>query len=170
MTFRELAIQRISVRGYRPDPVPDQILQEILDTARMAPSAANRQPWHVVVLRDESRRRAVYSAYPRDWLLTAPVLLVVCVEPSAAWVRSEDQWNAAEGDGAIFMTHLILAAAEHGLGTCWIAAFSPRRLREVLQLPSHIVPLAITPLGYPADSGRPKQRKPLDAIMHWEQW
>ncbi|MBU4460891.1 MAG: nitroreductase family protein, partial [Verrucomicrobia bacterium] len=106
MDFGELAAKRISVRGYLPDPVPDEMLTKILETARMAPSAANRQPWHIVVLRDEAARRAVYAAYPRDWLLQAPVLLVVCVEPAAAWTRAEDGWNAAETDGAILMTHL----------------------------------------------------------------
>ena len=170
MSFHELAARRISVRGYRPDPVPPDVLARILETARMAPSAANRQPWHIVVLRAEADRRAVHAAYPRDWLLQAPVILAVCVDPAAAWVRSEDGWNAAEGDGAILMTHLTLAAAEAGLGTCWIAAFSPTRLRAALRLPDGILPLAITPLGVPADPGRPKQRKPLQEILHDGGW
>ncbi|MCX7817907.1 MAG: nitroreductase family protein [Kiritimatiellae bacterium] len=164
-TFAELAARRVSVRGYRPDPVPEDLLRRVLETARMAPSAANRQPWRIVVARSEARRRAIARAYPRDWLLTAPLILVVAVEPAAAWVRAEDGWNAAECDGAILMTHLILAAAAEGLGTCWISAFSPSKLREALPLPPGCVPYAITPLGYPADAGRPKQRKPLSEIV-----
>lgn len=170
MDFGELAAKRISVRGYLPDPVPESVLRRILDTARMAPSAANRQPWHIVVVRDEAARRAVHEAYPRDWLLQAPLILAVCVEPAAAWTRSEDGWNPAEGDGAILMTHLTLAAAEAGLGTCWIAAFSPSKLRAALGLPDGIVPLALTPLGLPADAGRPKQRKTLAEIVHDGHW
>ncbi len=170
MDFHELASKRISVRGYRPDPVPEPTLTRVLDTARMAPSAANRQPWHIVVVRDEARRRAIHEAYPRDWLLQAPLLLVVCVDPTAAWTRAEDAWNAAETDGTILMTHLTLAAAEAGLGTCWIAAFSPARLRAAMELPDPIVPLALTPLGFPADGGRPKQRKPLAEIVHDDRW
>ncbi len=170
MDFRELATRRVSVRGYRPDPVPDELLEEILDIARMAPSAANRQPWGIVVVRDEARRRALLEAYAREWMVSAPVVLVVCVEPAAAWVRLEDGWNAAETDAAILTTHLLLAAAERGLGTCWIAAFSPSRLKEVLGLPGHVVPVAMTPLGWPADAGRPKQRKALAGILHRERW
>jgi nitroreductase len=150
--------------------VPESTLTHVLDTARMAPSAVNRQPWHVLVVRDETGRRAIHQAYARDWLLQAPILLVVCVEPAAAWTRAEDGWNAAETDGTILMTHLTLAAAEAGLGTCWIAAFSPARLRAALGLPDGIVPLALTPLGFPADGGRPKQRKPLADIVHDGRW
>ncbi len=170
MDFSELAAKRISVRSYLPDTVPDEALAKVLETARMAPSAANRQPWHVVVLRDGAARRAVYAAYPRDWLLQAPVLLVVCVEPAAAWTRAEDGWNTAETDGAILMTHLALAAADLGLGTCWIAAFSPAKLRAALALPDGVVPYALTPLGRPADSGRPKQRKPRAEVVHDGTW
>lgn len=170
MDFSELAARRISVRGYRPDPVPEDVLRRILETAHMAPSAANRQPWHIVVLRDESARRAVHEAYPRDWLLSAPLILAVCVEPAAAWTRAEDGWNAAGCDGAILMTHLTLAAAEAGLGTCWIAAFSPAKLRAALALPDGIIPFALTPLGVPADGGRPKQRKPLADVVHDGRW
>lgn len=164
-SFHELAVHRISVRGYRPDPVPDDVLRRVLETVRMSPSAANRQPWRILVARSELRRRAIADAYPRPWLLTAPLILGVAVQPSSAWVRAEDGWNAADCDGAILMTHLILAAAEEGLGTCWISAFSPSKLREAWSLPKDWVPYAITPLGYPADSGRPKQRKPLDEIV-----
>jgi len=164
-SFADLAVRRISVRRYRPDPIPEEVLQRVLETARMAPSAANRQPWRILVARSEERRRAIARAYPREWLLTAPLILGVAVQPSAAWVRAEDGWNAAETDGAILMTHLILAAAAEGLGTCWIAAFSPARLREAWSLPPEWVPYAITPLGYPDDAGRPKQRKPLGEIL-----
>lgn len=170
MNFFELAAKRFSVRGYRPDPVPDEALAKLLEAARMAPSAANRQPWHIVVLRDEAARRAAHAAYPRDWLLQAPVILAVCIEPAAAWTRAEDGWNAAETDGAILMTHLTLAAADLGLGTCWIAAFSPARLRAALALPDGVVPYALTPLGRPADAGRPKQRKPQADVVHDGGW
>lgn len=170
MDFRELASKRISVRGYLPDPVPEETLARLLDTARMAPSAANRQPWHIVVVRDGAMRRAIHDACPRDWLLQAPLILFVGIEPAAAWTRAEDGWNAAETDGAILMTHLTLAAADLGLGTCWIAAFSPAKLRVALALPDGIVPYAITPLGRPADAGRLKQRKRQTDVVHDGKW
>lgn len=165
MNFHELALRRVSARSYRPDPVPEEDVRAILETARLAPSAANRQPWRILVVRDEATRRAIHQAYPRDWLLQAPLVLAICVEPAAAWVRAEDGWNAADTDAAILMTHIILAAAERGLGTCWIAAFSPTRLRVALRLPDGVAPMAITPLGYPTDAGRPKTRKSLAEIV-----
>jgi nitroreductase len=170
MDFSELAAKRISVRGYLPDPVPEEALAGILEAARMAPSAANRQPWHIVVLRDEAARHAVHAAYPRDWFLQAPVILAVCIEPAVAWTRAEDGWNAAETDGAILMAHLTLAAADLGLGTCWIAAFSPAKLREALALPDGVIPYALTPLGHPGDGGRPKQRRPQGEVVHDGKW
>lgn len=168
--FTSLTSARISVRGYRPDPVPDDLLERILDTARMAPSAANRQPWRIVVAIERSLREAIHAAYPREWLLQAPVILAVCVDSSVAWTRAEDGWNAADTDGAILMTHLTLAAAAAGLGTCWIAAFSPDKLRSALNIPAGLRPYAITPLGFPADDGRPKQRLELDAIVRRDAW
>ncbi|MBP7276205.1 MAG: nitroreductase family protein [Kiritimatiellae bacterium] len=170
MNFSELARARISVRGYRPDPVPEESLRSVLDTARMAPSAANRQPWTLVVVREAARRSALAAAYPRDWFAQAPVLIAVCVEPAAAWNRAQDGWNAAALDGAILMDHLTLAAADAGLGTCWICAFDPVCARAALNLPEGVIPVALTPLGYPADAGRPKSRKPLEEIVRYDRW
>jgi len=85
-------------------------------------------------------------------------------------VRKADGWNAAEVDATIAMAHLILAAAEEGLGTCWIAAFDPAAARETLGLPIDVVPAAFTPLGYPADTPGPKKRRLLADLVHKERW
>ena len=168
-SFRELAARRASVRGYTADPVDDRLLDEVLEAGRSAPSAANRQPWHIVVVRDEAARRALHRAYPRDWFLQAPVVLVVCTEPAAAWRRSDGK-NYADVDGAILMDHLTLCAADLGLGTCWIGAFDPAGVRDALGLPEGIEPLAMTPLGRPADPGREKKRKARGEIVRLEHW
>ena len=170
MNFPELARARIIVRGYRPDPVPEALLRSVLDTARMAPSAANRQPWTLVVVREAARRAALAAAYPREWFAHAPVHIAVCVEPDAAWTRAQDGWNAAVLDGAILMDHLTLAAADAGLGTCWICAFDPESARAALNLPEGVIPVAQTPLGYPDDPGRPKSRKPLEDLVRHDHW
>ena len=169
MTFRELAEKRISVRGYRPDPVDETVLAQVLEAGRLAPSAANRQPWHIIVVRDAATRQALAAAYAREWFWQAPVILVVGVEPAAAWKRADGK-KYTEVDGAILMDHLTLGATDLGLGTCWIGAFDPAPVRALLRLPEGIEPLVMTPLGWPADAGRPKQRKPLAEIIHYERW
>lgn len=169
MNFTELAKSRYSVRGYRPDPVQQDVLTEVLETARLAPSAKNAQPWCVIVVRDEERRRALYDrVYHREWFIEAPVVLAVCCEPRAAFVR-DDGVNYAMVDAAILMDHLTLAATAAGLGTCWIGKFDAQAAREILGLPSHIEPMALTPFGYPRAEPRPRTRKPLSEIVFAEQ-
>ena len=169
MDFLELARRRVSVRGYKPDPVTMEQLAGVLEAARLAPTAANRQPWTLLVVRDPKRREALAQAYPRDWLRQAPLILALCVNPEAAW-RRVDAKNYADVDGAIVMDHLTLAAADLGLGTCWIGAFDPAVVRAALELPAGIEPLALTPLGHSADAGRPKQRKPLTDLIREDHW
>ncbi len=169
MDFLDLARRRASVRGYRPDPVEDPLVEQVLEAGRAAPSATNRQPWHVVLVTSEARRQALFEAYPRDWFLQAPVMLAVCTEPGAAWNRPDGK-NYADVDGAIAMDHMTLCAASLGLGTCWIGAFDAEKVRAALGLPEGIEPLALTPLGWPADAGRPKRRKPLGDLLHRERW
>ncbi len=165
MGFQELIRKRYSVRAYKPDPVEEDKLARVLEAARLAPTAANRQPFRVIVVSTKGREDELRRVYGRDWFIQAPLVLVVCAVPGESWVRKSDGWNAAEVDATIAMTHIVLAAAEEGLGTCWIAAFDPKAAREVLGLPPDIVPSAFTPLGYPADSVMPKKRRALSDLV-----
>ena len=166
MDFFELIQTRYSVRAYKPDPVEDEKLQLILEAARLAPTAANRQPFQIIVLKTAGRQAALRPVYPRDWFLQAPLLLCACGIPAQNWVRRDGK-NYNDVDVTIAMDHLILAAASLGLGTCWIAAFDPSAARQILRLPEGIEPIAFTPLGYPADAPRPKQRKPLSELVRY---
>ncbi|MRR11387.1 nitroreductase [bacterium] len=171
MDFRDLAAARYSVRAYRPDPVPDDLLREILEAARLAPSACNRQPFRIVVVRTAGREADLLRVYPKPWFVEAPLVLAVCAVPGEAWVRARhDGWSAAETDATIATDHLLLAAADRGLGPCWVAAFDPAAAREVLGLPDGIVPVAFTPLGWPRDTAGPKERRPLDELVRYERW
>lgn len=169
MSFLELAASRVSVRGYTSAPLADGDVEKVLEAGRLAPSAANRQPWHFIVVREEAQRRALGEAYTKEWFLQAPVILVVCVEPGKAWKRSDGK-SYADVDGAIAMDHMTLCAADLGLGTCWIGAFDAAKVRAALGLPEGVEPLAMTPLGRPADAGRPKTRKALSEIVRHEKW
>jgi nitroreductase len=170
MDFLELVRARYSVRAYRSEPVPEALLHQVLEAARLAPTAVSRQPFGILVVHTAGREQELLSVYPRPWFSQAPLLIGLVMLPGQAWVRKHDQKNYAEVDATIAMDHLILAAAAAGLGTCWVAAFDPQAARRIFQLPPEAEPLLFTPLGYPADAPAPKQRKPLEALVRYERW
>jgi len=169
MNFFELITARYSVRAYQPDPVEEEKLQQVLEAARLAPTAANRQPFQVVVIHTAGREDELSRIYRSKWFVQAPLILAVCGLPRQAWTRGDGK-NFCDVDGAIVMDHITLAAAELGLGTCWIGAFDAAAAREVLALPEDVEPLVFTPLGYPADESGPKKRKPLEELVRYERW
>jgi nitroreductase len=169
MDFSDLSQQRYSARAYKPDPVEDEKLQRVLEAARLAPTAANRQPFQLIVIQTAGRQAELKRVYHREWFSQAPLVIGVCALPVAAWVRRDGK-NYADVDSTIAMDHLILAATDLGLGTCWVAAFDPVAAREVLQLPDGVEPIAFTPLGYPADQPKRKERKPLAELVRYEHW
>jgi nitroreductase len=169
MDFANLIQQRYSVRAYKPDPVGDDKLQQILNAARLAPTAVNRQPFQLLVIHTAGRQAELKRIYARDWFSHAPLVIGICAVPATAWVRRDGK-NYADVDATIAMDHLILAATDLGLGTCWVAAFDPAAAREILKLPNGVEPIAFTPLGYAADQPRAKERKPMDAFVRYEHW
>lgn len=174
MTFLDLVRRRYSVRAYRPDPVPDDLLASVLEAGRLAPTASNRQPFRIIVVRTRGREAELRRIYDSEWFVQAPLVLCVCAVPSEAWRRTMyDGRSHADVDAAIVMDHLILAAADLGLGTCWIAAFDPAAAREVLAIPDEGEPMLFTPLGFAADassSPRHAERRPLDELVRYERW
>jgi nitroreductase len=169
MEFSELIETRYSVRAYKPDPVEDDVLQQVLEAARLAPTAINAQPFQLIVIHTAGREAELRRIYRRDWFVQAPLVICICGIPAEGWVRRDGK-NYTEVDVAIVMDHLILAATDVGLGTCWIGAFYPAAAREVLGLPDGVEPIAFTPLGYPADQPRPKKRKALSELVRYERW
>ncbi|HOX07317.1 MAG TPA: nitroreductase family protein [Planctomycetota bacterium] len=163
--WKAIATRR-SVRAYRPDPLPRAVVEKVLDAARLAPSACNLQPWHFYAVTDAGQRAGLKAAYGKDWLVQAPVVIVACSRPGKAWKRS-DGVNYAAVDVAIAFDHLTLAARAEGLGTCWIGAFKPAELRRALAIPDDLEPVAMTPLGYPAEEPASPPRKNLAEIVSW---
>jgi nitroreductase len=170
MEFSELIKSRYSVRAYRPDPVEKDKLTQVLEAACLAPTAANRQPFRLVVVKTAGRQEELRRVYHREWFSQAPLVILACGLPEAGWTRAVDGKNYTDVDVAIAMDHLVLAAASLGLGTCWVANFDPEAAREVFNLPQGVVPVAFTPLGYPNDTPRPKERKPLSDLVKYEGW
>jgi nitroreductase len=172
LTFLELAAKRRSVRAYKPDPVPEELLRQVLEAGQLAPSACNKQPWRFIVVRDELNRRALGAAYAREWFWSAPVVVAVCVVVADAWTRGFDGKNFAWVDGALALDHMTLAAAAVGLGTCWIGAFDPAAARDALGLPDGVEIVGLTPLGFPEAEANPRirSRRPLAETVMKERW
>ncbi len=171
MDFNELIRSRESIRDYDPaKPVEEEKLRRILEAGRLAPSAANRQPWRFLVVSSAGMLEKLRPCYPRAWFADAPVILVVAGNRKDAWVRGYDGYNSLETDLTIAMDHMILAAENEGVGTCWIAAFDAEVLRRSLSLEENEEVYAITPLGYPKAGFKKKGnkiRKHLEEIVHY---
>lgn len=165
MHFNQLLRERYSVRDYKSQKVPQALLLEVLDAGRMAPSAANKQPWSFILVSDDKVLQELFKAYNRDWLKKAPQVIVICGDHEASWKRSFDQKDHCDIDAAIAIDHMTLRATELGLGTCWICHFNPEVVHSLLELPAHMEPIALLPIGYPADSpASGKKRKDLDEV------
>lgn len=170
MSFLELAQTRHSTRRYQSRQIEQDKLLRVLEAGRLAPSAVNFQPLHFVVLREESMRKMVAATYYLDWITEAPVIIAICCDHNRSW-RRPDGKNHGDMDAAIAVDHMTLAAAEMGLGTCWVCGFDSMKCHKILKLPHHLEVMVLLPLGYPAsqDDGRHEtKRKDLEEMVHWD--
>jgi len=167
MLFSELIRNRYSVRRYKPTPVEQEKLNYVLEAMRLAPSALNNQPVRFIVLSTKGKKATIDKIFDQDWVSTAPYIIFACAVPSEGWVRS-DGLDYTYIDVAIAMDHLILAATDVGLGTCWIASFNAQAVKEFLNLPNGINPVLATPLGYSDTTPPQKERKPLSDLVKYE--
>lgn len=169
MSFLDLAKKRFSVRKYKKQLVEEEKLRLVLEAGRVAPSAVNFQPLHFIVMRDKDAREKVAKTYSRDWIMQAPVIIVVCGDHQKSWRRADGK-DHCDIDAAIAIDHMTLQAAELGLGTCWVCAFDAQKCSQVLGLPDHIEPIALLPLGYPAVEGDENRhltkRKRFEEMVH----
>ena len=150
MDFIQLARSRYSCRKYKQQSVEDDKLNYVLEGGRVAPSAANHQPLFFVVVKDENIEN-LWSCYSREWLRSAPVCIVICSDHSKSWKRADGK-DSADIDAAIATDHITLAATSIGLATCWVCNFNKQKLTEILNLPDHVEPVVLLPLGYPDDA------------------
>ncbi len=155
---------RRSIRKYRPEPIPDEKLRTILEAARLAPSAANRQPWRFVVVEDRERRKALAKAANDQTFLGDAGAIVVAIsdpEKSARW---------HEKDTMIALEHVVLAATALGYGTCWIGAFDEDAVKSLLKIPAKMKVVALLPIGIPDEKPPPRRRRELSEIFFKEEW
>jgi nitroreductase len=161
---------RKSVRAYLDQDVPEVVITQLLEAARLAPSASNRQEWRFIVVRDpETRKQLVSAAHGQRFVGQAPVVLVCCAETDGHVMPCGHQCFSI--DVAIAVDHITLCAAAEGLGTCWIGAFDEERVREILSIPSHVRVVTLLPVGYPQDPAvEEKARLSLREIVRYERW
>jgi nitroreductase len=154
--------KRRSIRKYNKKPIPEKELMELLEVARLAPSGANRQPWEIILVRDEAGKKALVPlCKDQKFIADCSVLLVGVDNPEQKWQRV---------DLAIAFDHITLAAVERGLGTCWIGAFDREAVARYLKVPEGKVVTACLTLGYPAEEPEPRHRKEMDDLFHWEEY
>ena len=169
MTVLEVISKRRSIRKYKPDPIPHQVLERVLEAARLAPSGNNLQPWKFIVVKNQVIRQKLAEASRRQYFMAeAPITIVACGYPDNCYPRMGRYMKSWPVDVAIALEHLILQAAEEGLGTCWIGAFEEEKVKRILSVPEEVKVLALTPLGCPAEEPPARRRKPLEEIISYD--
>jgi len=163
MDIFEAIKERRSIRRYRTDAVPQELLQQVLEAARVAPSAANRQAWKFVVVTDAATRQELVPACrSQQFVGQAPVVIAACATEAGR------KWNQV--DLAIAIDHMTLAAHGLGLGTCWIGAFEEEAVRGILGIPEGVSVVVLLTLGYADGPGRPPSRKPLGEVVCYQRY
>lgn len=166
MDMLELSQKRFSARKYTDEPVSDEDLAYIMECARLAPSAVNRQPWKFIIVRSKEARERLWNAYDREWFRSAPLYIVCMKNDSECWTRRYDDKKHGDIDVAIAAEHICLAAADRGLGTCWVCNYDTAVVRE--QFPyDGFEAVVIIPLGHIAEDcpRTEKKRKAMDDII-----
>lgn len=171
MELLEAMKARRSIRKYRPTPIPEGLLKEVLSAARMAPTGNNAQPWKFIIITDEDiKRKLVQACNGQKFIAEAPVVIAGCGFPDDAYGTIGGYMNCYVMDVTIAMDHLTLAAASAGLGTCWIGAFKEEKVKEILDIPPDVRVVALTPLGYPDEAPGKRPRKDLAELVCYDKF
>jgi len=161
LKFKEVIKKRRSIRKYKDTPVPKEQILEILEAARIAPSASHRQPWHFIVVEDKETIKKLAKS---EWAAKAPVMIVGLADQAASPV-----WCI--NDLGVAFEHIVLAATDFGLGTCWMGQSNREDLvKGLLDVPDNFKVVALTTLGVSDETPAVKERKSLDAIVSWEKY
>ncbi|HHY97450.1 MAG TPA: nitroreductase [Firmicutes bacterium] len=164
MDVYSAVMARRSVRRFRPEDISDEDLAKIIEAGRMAPSAANRQPWRFVIVRDPEKRKEVANACNgQTWLADAGAILAGIGVPAES-----QKWYPV--DVAIAMQTMVIVASSLGYGTCWIGAFNEDKVKEVLGIPAEMRVIALTPIGRPAETPQARPRKNRGEIFFLDQF
>jgi len=161
---------RRSIRAYDASPVPDEVLNRVLESGRLAPSASNFQPWHFIVVTDPKKRQVLSEGRYAKFLTECPIVIVGCAD-----TKLSPKWSTV--DVTIALQQMVLTATGEGLGTCWIGSFSEDSVRAHLKVPDQFKVVAMLALGYPkakldfgAVAAGGRRRKSLEEIVSREEF
>ncbi len=170
-TLMQLIETRRSIRSYKDQEIEEDKLNYVLQAFRKAPSAKNLQPWKLVVIKNKKILTDIAIACNNQTFMEeAPVIIAACAKEEEAYGSMGGYMNSYPIDIAIALEHLILAATEKGLGTCWIGAFKEQLVKDILGVPENVRVVALTPLGYPAREASIRGRKPLTEIISYDKY
>jgi len=162
---------RRSIRAFQNRDIPQEMVDRLIDAARWAPSAGNIQPWEFIIVRKpETKRKLAEAALEQTFIEEAPVVIVVCADEnrSSQGYGTRGKTLYCLQDTAAATQNIHLAAYALGLGTCWVGAFREDEAKKILNIPSGVRPVAIIPVGYPAEKPQPRNRRPINQITHYE--
>ena len=177
--FLDLVNQRYSCRNYNNREIPDSVIENCLNAARVAPSACNKQPWRFVIIKSEETRKAIFEkgllpGLPMPWFKTAPVIVAMCAESKLLTHKIAPMISGIDYrlvDLGIAGEHFVLAAEAQGVGSCWIGWFKEKTVKKILQIPRNIKIVSLLTLGYAAEERPPAREKlNLKDITHYERW
>lgn len=167
MEFAQLSAERYSLRKFSDRPVEAEKITAVLEAGREAPTAHNKQPQRFFVLQSPEALEKADACMGSHF--HPPVILAVAYDPADAWVREDDGKNHGEIDAAIAVTQMMLQAADLGLGTTYVGMFDPVKFQETFPEMKDLIPIAVLPLGYPAEGAHPAKlhasRKPLEELV-----
>ena len=169
----EIITHRRSIRSYSHDEIESEKIDYILDAFRKAPSAKNLQPWKLILVKDKNKKNDLAIACNnQSFIAEAPLIIAACAKEEEAYGVMGGYMNSYPIDIAIALEHLILAATEVGLGTCWIGAFKEQLVKDILKVPENVRVVALTPVGYPGNNAElPKRgRKSVSEIVSYEKY
>jgi len=168
MTFTEAVKGRRSIRTYDSKPVEKEKIEAVLDAARLAPSARNRQKWRFIVVTDPLvKEKMVDACNNQSFLKQAPAIIAACGQEPGFMSCGQPVETI---DVSIACSFIILKAYEEGLGTCWLGNFNQDKVKSVLGIPDDVRVVAVTPLGYPAENPAARSRVPLEEIISWDKY
>jgi len=180
MEFEAVIKNRVSTRSFLPKPIPEDDIAFVLECARLAPSWMNKQCWRFIVVQDLSMIKEIAkTSVINRWMKNAPCVIIACADPLQSGSKRDIPYFVT--DVSCAMEHLILAATDRGIGSCWIASFDESKIKDLLEIPPRIKIVALTPLGYPKEKDsisskskklfvRSTKRKSLEETIHWGHW
>ena len=167
MEFMKLLRERHSIRSFRPDPVPAELVQQILEAVRTAPTAGNFQSYEIYVVSGTEQMQTLTSAtFNHGWIAEAPMALIVCTHAARCEYDNPQHWALQDASIAATLAHL--AIVDLGLATCWVGAFIPAKVAELFGIPAEHTPMAILPFGYANQPAQESPRREIAEFVHWK--